>query len=435
MKKKLFFLAAATIALASCSNEEVIEQTRHGKGIDFRASIARGTTTRGTETTTATLSQFYVTAMDGNSTWFSDVLFKKQVNGTVYQSDEDYLWPSHDKLDFYAWGYTGITSPSTDNVSVAINGATQNLTFTTANNIADQIDIVTAYINAGKSDVKENGIDLTFNHALCQIEIKALSNNKEYYFDVCGYAICKVKNEGVLALKTAGAAPDAVSSTMSASSWTIKNSTDDYVKYFEPSTDKPALRLGPDAASISEYTNPNAGYIMPIPQQLTAWDHIHDSSNSRNGAFLALLVKITNKSSKFVAFPRGDTHETGEKNVNAGAGNSEDVDGYGWACVPIDTKWEPGYRYIYTLDFTIGAGQFDPKDPYQPGEDILGGPIKFNVTVADWKDANLTVNMNAHDIDVQSDDNADYPVGDVDGNGENNSASDDEEEEAEEEEA
>lgn len=60
------------------------------------------------------------------------------------------------------------------------------------------------------------------------------------------------------------------------------------------------------------------------------------------------------------------------------------------------TNWQAGKKYIYTLDFSEGAGKVDPEkeqpedptvDPFDPGEDILGSPIKFTVEVSEWEDA------------------------------------------------
>ena len=65
-------------------------------------------------------------------------------------------------------------------------------------------------------------------------------------------------------------------------------------------------------------------------------------------------------------------------------------DGYAWACVPIDTNWEPGKKYVYTLNYSAaGLGMTDPEDGAVPGEDIIPeSPLKlwFNVTVSDWEE-------------------------------------------------
>ena len=73
---------------------------------------------------------------------------------------------------------------------------------------------------------------------------------------------------------------------------------------------------------------------------------------------------------------------------------------YGWVAVPVGTNWVAGQKYVYTLDFSNGAGRVDPEkpdptdpDPFEPGEPILGDPIKFTVTVTPWVDAPQNLNM------------------------------------------
>ena len=70
--------------------------------------------------------------------------------------------------------------------------------------------------------------------------------------------------------------------------------------------------------------------------------------------------------------------------------------------MPVNTNWEAGKKYVYTLDFTNGAGKVDPEkeeptdptDPFHPGDDILGdSPIKFTVTVTEWVEEAKDINM------------------------------------------
>lgn len=412
MKKSLFFLAAATIALASCSNEEVIEQSRHGEGIDFRAAITQGTTSRGVETTTATLKQFNVTALYGNTTWFENVLFTN-TSADIFESAEDYFWPGHGSLEFFAWGYNSgmngmAPKPFEDDKlgSVTVDKTAQTLTFTPQSDVAQQIDLVTAYKVASKADVREDGIGLDFGHALCEIQINAKSANTDYEYYVAGVAVCSVNNKGTLSLRPSAAALDDDPATVAESPWTFDanvKSTDDYVVIYPEGVGP--IRLVPgDFVNISNIVDHNVGFIMPIPQTLTAWDHEYDQTNSHKNSYLAVLIRIYNPDSKQDVYPR-PAGEDGYRVGSAANGTAKQDNGsYGWACVPVSTVWEPGKRYIYNLDFSYGAGQFPPGDPDQPGEDILGGPIKFNVTMTDWVNASdINVNMNGHDTDEQDD--------------------------------
>ena len=77
--------------------------------------------------------------------------------------------------------------------------------------------------------------------------------------------------------------------------------------------------------------------------------------------------------------------------------------------MPIDTKWQPGKKYVYNLEFCgtqSGAGVYPPTLPgeFPSGDDIItdrpGGkdigdtvlddPISFTVTLEEWTDAGVT---------------------------------------------
>ena len=65
---------------------------------------------------------------------------------------------------------------------------------------------------------------------------------------------------------------------------------------------------------------------------------------------------------------------------------------YAWASIPLSGTWEQGKKYIYTLDFTDGAGNVDPDDP-TPGEVVLGDAIKMVPQVEDWTEADMPITM------------------------------------------
>ena len=85
-------------------------------------------------------------------------------------------------------------------------------------------------------------------------------------------------------------------------------------------------------------------------------------------AYIAVCVQIKTKDGALV-YPRPTTDNL----ISAE---------YEWVYVPIDTEWESGYRYVYTLDFTNGAG-ID-----EDGVPVLGGDISFTVEkVKSWNEA------------------------------------------------
>lgn len=62
MKKQLFLVVVAALAMASCSKDESTG-INNGNAIDFRAAMQ----TRASETTMANITNFFVTALDKNN--------------------------------------------------------------------------------------------------------------------------------------------------------------------------------------------------------------------------------------------------------------------------------------------------------------------------------------------------------------------------------
>lgn len=338
-------MAVAALAMASCSKDD---STRINKGsaIDFRVALG----TRAAETTTGNLTSIFVTAIDkNNANLFSDEEFSK--NGQYFTSVNPYYWPNDgSNLSFYAY------SPSAADLgaTVTINSTTKTLTdFQPAAMIANQKDFVTASATSNKTSGAA-GVPLTFAHQLAQIEIKAKNTNENYVYKVTGVRI--------------GQPISKASFDFSSSNWTPTTDKTNYeVTYTSAKT------LTASAVPLMATDNDNA---MLIPQQLTSWAPDTDQTNANKGAYLAVKVNITTKAGARV-YPVASVGE------------------YDWAAVAIGTKWEPGKKYVYTLDFSNGAGKVDPEkpnpdpniDPFDPGENILGGPIKFEVDVTSWTDA------------------------------------------------
>ena len=351
MKKQIMFMAMTAMLIASCSSDDVVS-TNTGRAIDFRTSVG----TRGAETTTANIDKFWVTAIDGaGANYFSQQEFTK--DGEFFTSSPLYYWPVG-TLNFFAY------SPSETDLgaTVTINKDTKTLAdFSPAAKIADQKDFVTATISGTRADNEKNGVKLTFDHQLSQIEIKAKNSNTGYVYKVVGVRIGKPVSKGTFAFDT--------------NKWTL--TTTEKTNYAVEYATTPRT-LTENAATMMGTANDNA---MLLPQQLVAWTPETDKANTKNGAYIALKIQITTKGGARV-YPA-----TGKE--------------YDWAAVAIKTNWEAGKKYVYTLDFSNGAGKVDPEkpqpvdptDPFKPGEDILGKPIKFTVIVTPWAPADQPVEM------------------------------------------
>lgn len=343
MKTKALFMGLAALALASCSSEEPIE-VNQGHAIGFRPAL--GTNSRATEINNSNLSAITVSAFMGQQELFGDLDFTKGNQG-FFTSNPEYYWPGDDTpLNFYAY------APEVPSGTVSITPSSKTLTdFSPAENLADQVDFITSTASGKKSTNEANGVELTFNHRLSQIEIHAKTDNQAYTFEVTGIKIGKPISKA--------------SYDFDSNAWTAGTERAIYSDTYET-----PITLGSEAVSVMG----NGGNAILIPQQLTAWDPENDATNANSGAYLALKLRVATKATDVVVYPFP---------------SNPDND---WAAIPIDTNWEPGKKYVYTLDLTHGAGFVDPNDP-EHGTPVLGDAIKFTVNVVDWTEADSTIDM------------------------------------------
>ena len=369
MNKMIYLCAAAALTLASCSNDETVEVAQQ-KGISFRA--VTGLNTRASEVTTANLSALKVTAFwDKNNNKYDgfDTEVDYVKDGGVFNSAVSKFWPKDENevLSFTAFSdnWTG-TKTITDKNTISVAGVK------IAGTVADQKDMVyVTGVTGTKAANETNGVALTLGHALSQIQISAKSDNTVYTYQVKGIRISNVDGEANF---------DVV-----ADKWSNNNAND---QVYNVTYDN-AITLSGTAQTIMKAEGNN---LMLLPQAgvdgsgtTTAWDVAADQTNINKGTYISVLLRITKGADN--VFP------------------AEGTETYGWAAVPASFTWEKGNKYVYTLDFTNGAGRVDPvtpgpdvkpqpdgKDP-DKGDKILGDPIKFTVTVTPWNPNGNGINM------------------------------------------
>lgn len=376
MNKAIYLYAAVALTLASCSNDETVEMAQQ-KGISFRA--VTGLNTRASEVTTTNLSTLKVTAFwnkngDKYDGFTDEVDYVKA--GGVFNSAVSKFWPKDESevLSFTAFSdnWTG-TKTITDKNTISVAGVK------IAGTVADQKDMVyVTGVTGTKAANETNGVALTLGHALSQIQISAKSDNTVYTYQVKGIRISNVDGEANF---------NVVDGT-----WSNNAANDQIyeVKYATPVT------LNGTAQSIMEQKPDNgtnySDNAMLLPQAgvnntgtTTAWDVKADKENANKGTYISVLLRITKTADNSNVFP------------------AEGTETYGWAAVPVSFTWKKGNKYVYTLDFTNGAGRVDPVDPgteVDPGnkdpgkgDKILGDPIKFTVTVTPWNPTDNDINM------------------------------------------
>lgn len=353
----LFLVALSGLAIAaSCTNDEPVNVRTSNDAISFRS----GMSSRATETTNANLSSIYVTAYNGSSPYFENINYVKGSDSYFTSQGTKYDWPEEKiNLEFFAY------APSQDELGTDIVSATDKAgvtleNFSVAENIADQVDFITANATGNKKDNATAGVELDFYHRLSQIEIQAKSENPTYTFKVTGVRIGRPQYMGTFDFNT--------------NEWTLDDWHDTAV--YTSSCDEVTLDSTPQSIMGP------SGNAMLIPQTLTPWSPLDDPDNVAREAYLSVLVRITRTDNGYVIYPFSN-----DKLTDANGQPRQ----YAWASIPLKGTWEQGKKYIYILDFTEGAGNVDPDDP-TPGEPVLG-EIKFKVNVEDWVDDNIPTPM------------------------------------------
>ena len=384
MKKSLFILSIAA-ALASCSSDTVVEKNP-AQPVSANSlmiypeigNITRGTVwdnTNFTKFKLTTTGKFQTDATTVNATDGAtlNTTVEKQAGGLWAimsgENTQEYYWPSKSATsDFTAWAPTDVNAGTSE-------------TYTASTTIDEQKDIVVAF-NSGSATDFEAGVPLKFRHILSQIVIKA-DNAAKNKIQI------KVKNVRLNNIKGTGTWSLPTSSTVEslANPWTGAPTGE--VNYLTGVGTTTPIELDGSAKDLT-----GESPLLLIPQQLGTADIA-----AGTGQYLSVLVQIQNKNetddTKKAIFPKINVGETtGETIANQN---------FAWAAVDINTNWEPGKKYIYTLHFTEnGYGKVDgdtgdggSEPGVDPGDDVVDAPVKLilDVEVIDWVDVNEEHNM------------------------------------------
>lgn len=386
MKHSFILLSLAALTLAGCSSDEQTSgpAALQNKGIAFRPTLAGAT--RGTEADLDVLKAsdgIGVTAVASDAAkntnsgfYFSNVAFKWDANtsffnskatGTEYDYPDDGTWT----VDFYAW-YPKADAPTITNNNNSVSAVYTN--FTPSTTMADQKDLMIAIKKqAGASD-KSTGTPLNFQHALSQIEVKAKNTGTVYYYEVYGVKIGSVFAKGTFTYPNANATAGTNFWTNLTNPWSMpadRITTGNTTSY---KCDSYTTGININSSTGARIMPATGGNFMLVPQQNVAWtaNPTGTDHNTAKNSYIAVAVKI---------YKQANNNTKGDQITDL---NGMDNDGLVWAAVGIDTKWEPGKKYTYTLDFTHGAGNVEPDDPDDPDKPILNDKIRFTVSVSDW---------------------------------------------------
>lgn len=369
--------AATAIALSSCSSEETKDIAK-SSNITFRSTV--GLNSRGTEVTTANLSNIWVSAWADNDPVFASEQFTKKAGGQTFESvNGPWFWEKDKQYTFMAFA-TG--KENKDGVTPTISEDNITLTDYTPNtNLADQLDLLVAQGTGTKAQNGTAGASLNFDHILSQIQIKVQNTNANLKYIIKGVRITNVKGTGTYTFNPVEADKH---------SWQNQALTTQYIL-----NQGVNITLDENNKAVTDLLVGDNSAML-LPQAITAWDgraidmNGTDDYHQANGAYISLLINVQKKNGAgnwVQVYPKTD---------------QVDETKCAWTAVAIPAvTWANGNKYIYTLNLSKGAGKVDPaepgpdwtiKDP-KPGDTILGEEIFFKVDVKAWVDQATNVPM------------------------------------------
>lgn len=401
------FAVTAAICLASCSNDEVMEQNSDpkGKAITFYAKV--GHSTRADETNISNLGNFYVfgksvhpggtlynaylvgeesdsenrfipgTAIRTNSSWSLgyDVYLPEGIEDAVFWAFTDGQIGSAKILSNGSIAFNSNLGPQITGYTIPKADLTDDRQTVWADG-SRQKDLVSAFGQARQTGgTLSNSIKLDFNHLLSQVTIKAAQENKaendHRIVKVKGAWIVNVKNKADL---SAGYSYDQTNHIGSDEpKWTILNSSIPFGTYFKSPVELWNYKGGDSDDGWADLTSTS---LMLIPQTLSGLQFDNIESSETTGTYIMLLCRVE-------LMHDGITHDDdtdisdimvdkeGRKHYHQQFPVTKEDNGiqkynaneYGLSCIPVKIDLKKGMHYTFKLDIcgdNSGAGYYPP---------------------------------------------------------------------------
>lgn len=342
MKKNLFIAAAACVALAACTKNEVkpveVEQEITYQTIDTKAASSFASNRHFTS---------YAYMLPSGKTWDS-----KFSEGSAYIADADiyyhttpyewkaeknYYWPKQGSLTFFAWSTYTTTKASLTDATVSCTQAkgiqvdkfditqNKNVDFLVAEVAKDKKANETQHED-GLSHTWAKGVPTVFKHALSKLVFKVVTvknrNPYDYSADEVTFTVTSIKLKGVNNNK-AYSQDWQSGSTASNHTWT------DPAPAVE--IDVPVFTGSQNASKTETELSLGSGdYSIVIPQGTFEADDV-----------IEIVYDIT---TKFTGTPVTETVTINDKKLSE----------------VYTTGWEPGKEYTLTIKLGIDEVLWDP---------------------------------------------------------------------------
>lgn len=345
MKKNVLFMSGLVAMLLSSCDQDITNVINLPGGQDTTTPAAQkevsftasmdGMNTRAVETTIANLGSFKVSALNNSPAYtiMQDVKYTSSDNGQSWVTDAGkFYWPASDVYRYqYFYAYSPDV-PGKEGTFKILSAYPSLNDFVPNETAASQKDFVYARAKGNYKDDSDSPVNLVFKHALAEISIKAKNANTDYKVQITGVQLGNIVSKASFKFpKLGGSDPE---------EWygfTNAPKKDYTTTWTAPVT------LTSEASSLDAANVP----FMLIPQQLTA-----NKENPASGNFIAAKITVVKDNQTIYN---------------------------GWSYVAIDTTWEMGKHYVYTLDFSNGLG----KD--YSSVDIAVKAMKTSVSVTNWE--------------------------------------------------
>ncbi len=345
MKKNLLFMSGLVAMLLSSCDQDITNIINLPGGQDTTTPAAQkevaftasmdGMNTRAVETTIANLDSFKVSALNNSPAYtiMQDVKYTSSDNGQSWVTNAGkFYWPASDANRYHYFYAYSPDVPGKEGTFNILSDRPELINFVPNETAASQKDFVYASAKGNYVESSDSPVNLVFKHALAEISIKAKNANADYKVQITGVQLGKIVSKASFMFP-------GLRSIDSEEWYGFTNAPKkDYT-----TTWTAPVTLTSEASSLDAANVP----FMLIPQQLTA-----NKENPASGNFIAAKITVVKDNQTIFN---------------------------GWSYVAIDTTWEMGKHYVYTLDFSNGLG----KD--YSSVDIAVKAMKTSVSVTNWE--------------------------------------------------
>ena len=349
--KKLFYFAAAAVALAACAKNEVIP-VNSGENQEITFNVAPKTKA-GTQTfkTTWNFKAYAYYYAGGSASATPKLYINKAIvsyqtiktetgDKSVWKSNTPYYWPKNGSLTFFAWtslkedvatpentavsSFDGVECDATTGIKAKDYDVTtnKNIDFLVADVAANQTKNINTY--------GHDGVPTLFRHKLSYVVFK-VNTLKDYSTDGKTFTLNYIKFNNIEHKGTY------TQLSTDSEGWTIENSDKTVQTYIE--TDKVFGYVDPESGIPALTTNDTQNYYLPQTFGTSEELEIKYTITTTTGTGTAAKTSDDVVIKKIVLNPASEGGVTPS---------------------PLFTKWEMGKKYTVTLTFSLDEIFWDP---------------------------------------------------------------------------